>query len=76
MKWLGNVRYPPENMNDLSDKEWVEGLRKEYGDRICFFEPRDGGVPWHSAAEWREKGMIGVYLKGEPSERSFATGRD
>lgn len=64
MMWLGNVRYPPETMTDLSDKEWMEKLREKYGDRLCIFEPKDGGVPWRSSGEWRERGMIGVYLKG------------
>lgn len=65
MQWLGNVRYPPENVSDLSDQEWIAELRKQYHDRVCFFKPKDGGVPFHTAAEWLEKGMIGVYLKGE-----------
>ena len=63
MKWLGNVRYPPQTIEDLSDKEWVEHLRHRYGDRLCFFEPQAGGNPWRTADEWRARGLIGVYLK-------------
>ena len=64
MKWLGNLRYPPETMTDLSDAEWLQALRDRYGaDNICFFKPQDGGVPWRSAAEWEARGMMGVYLK-------------
>jgi hypothetical protein len=64
MKWLGNVRYPPETMSDLSDAEWVTALKDRYGEKnICFFRPQDGGVPWRSAAEWEARGMMGVYLK-------------
>ena len=63
MKWLGNVRYPPETMSDLSDAEWLTALRDHYGaDHIRFFRPQDGGVPWRSAAEWEARGMMGVYL--------------
>ena len=64
MKWLGNVRYPPETMTDLSDAEWIKNLRQHHGEEnIVFFKPRDGGNPWHSAAEWERRGMMGVYLK-------------
>ena len=64
MKWLGNLRYPPEDMSDLSDCEWLESLRAYYGDEnICFFRPKAGGVPWRSASEWEARGMLGVYLK-------------
>lgn len=63
MKWLGNVRYPPETVEDLSDEEWIGQLRELYGDRICFYEPQAGGSPWRSADEWRSRRVIGVYLK-------------
>ena len=62
--WLGNVRYPPETMQDLSDAEWIGLLKERYGDRICFYEPQAGGNPCRTAAEWRDRGMLGVYLKG------------
>ena len=61
--WLGNVRYPPETMQDLSDAEWIGLLKERYGDRIYFYEPQGGGNPHRTAAEWRERGMLGVYLK-------------
>jgi len=64
MTWLGNLRYPPETMNDLSDAEWLKALRERYGEEnLCFFSPQDGGVPWRSAAEWEARGVMGVYLK-------------
>ena len=64
MKWLGNIRYPPEDVTDLSDAEWLKALRAHYGeDHICIHAPQDGGVPWRSAAEWTALGMVGVYLK-------------
>ena len=63
MRWLGNVRYPPETIEDLSDEEWINQLREHYGDRICFYEPQSGGNPWRTADEWRNRGLIGVYLK-------------
>lgn len=64
MKWLGNVRYPPETMSDLSDGEWLKALREHYGaENICFYRPQGGGVPWRSAAEWETLGVMGVYLK-------------
>lgn len=64
MTWLGNIRYPPQDMTDLSDAEWLQSLRAHYGEEnICIYLPRDGGVPWRSAAEWTERGMVGVYLK-------------
>ena len=64
MRWLGNIRYPPETISDLSDAEWLEALRKHYGEEnICFYRPRDGGVPWRSATEWETLGVMGVYLK-------------
>ena len=64
MQWLGNVKYPPEDMTDLSDAEWVKALREKYGDdRICFYRPQSGGVPWRSASEWEARGLLGVYLK-------------
>jgi hypothetical protein len=63
MTWLGNVRYPPETMQDLSDAEWIELLRERYGERICFCEPQVGGNPHRTVAEWKARGMIGVYLK-------------
>ena len=64
MRWLGNVRYPPETMGDLSDAEWLEALRDHYGgENICFYRPRDGGIPWRSATEWETLGVLGVYLK-------------
>ena len=63
MKWLGNVRYPPETVEDLSDEEWIGQLRERYGDRLCFHEPQAGGNPPRTAEEWRSRGMIGVYLK-------------
>jgi len=64
MKWLGNVRYPPVDMTDLSDAEWLKQLRQHYGDEnICLYLPQAGGVPWRSAKEWEALGMIGVYLK-------------
>jgi hypothetical protein len=64
MKWLGNLRYPPETMSDLSDAEWLKALQDRYGEEnICFFRPQDGGDPWRSAAEWEARGVMGVYLK-------------
>ena len=63
MKWLGNVRHPPETMQDLSDQEWIGLLKERYGDRICFSEPQAGGNPLRPAEEWRARGMFGVYLK-------------
>ncbi|MBV9505242.1 MAG: hypothetical protein JO323_09605 [Acidobacteriia bacterium] len=64
MKWLGNLRYPPKDLTDLSDAEWLKALKDHYGDEnICFYRPQDGGVPWRSAAEWEARGVIGVYLK-------------
>ena len=64
MKWLGNLRYPPVEMTDLSDAEWLAALKQHYGEaRLCFSRPQDGGVPWRSAAEWEALGMLGVYLK-------------
>jgi hypothetical protein len=64
MNWLGNLRYPPQTMTDLTDAEWLTALRARYGEEnICFFKPQDGGVPWRSAAEWEDRGMLGVYLK-------------
>jgi len=64
MKWLGNVRYPPEDMSDLSDAEWLQQLRQHYGeDNICLYHPQAGGTPWRSAKEWEALGMLGVYLK-------------
>lgn len=64
MKWLGNVRYPPQDMTDLSDAEWLKALRVHYGeDHICIYRPQDGGLPWRSAAEWEALGVMGVYLK-------------
>jgi hypothetical protein len=63
MRWLGNVRYPPQTVEDLSDNEWIAQLREQYGDRLCFDEPQAGGNPWRSAEEWSSRGMIGVYLK-------------
>ena len=62
--WLGNVRYPAETMQDLSDAEWIGLLIERYGDRICFYEPQAGGNPRRTAAEWRDRGRFGVYLKG------------
>jgi hypothetical protein len=64
VEWLGNVRFPPQDMSDLSDAEWLEALKQRYGEEnICFFKPQSGGNPWRSAAEWEALGMIGVYLK-------------
>lgn len=64
MRWLGNLRYPPETMSDLSDAEWLKALREHYGDEnLCFYRPQDGGVPWRPAAEWEERGLVGIYLK-------------
>ena len=64
MKWLGNVRYPPVDMTDLSDAEWLTQLRQHYGEEnICLYHPQAGGTPWRSAKEWEARGMIGVYLK-------------
>jgi hypothetical protein len=63
MTWLGNVRYPAETMQDLSDAEWIQLLRERYGDQICFHEPQAGGFPRRTAEEWRIRGVIGVYLK-------------
>jgi hypothetical protein len=46
MRWLGNVRYPPETISDLSDAEWLEALREHYGDEnICFTGPATAAVP-------------------------------
>jgi len=64
VQWLGNVRYPPQDMTDLSDAEWLEALKNRYGEEnLCFYRPQAGGNPWRSAAEWEALGMIGVYLK-------------
>lgn len=64
MKWLGNLRYPPVDMTDLSDAEWLESLKQHYGEaNLCISHPQDGGTPWRSAKEWEALGMIGVYLK-------------
>jgi hypothetical protein len=63
VKWLGNVRHPPETIQDLSDEEWIVLLKERYGDRICFSEPQAGGNPRRTAAEWRARGIFGVYLK-------------
>jgi hypothetical protein len=64
MTWLGNLRYPPETMADLSDAEWLTALRERYGEEnLCFYKPQAGGVPWRSAAEWEDRGVMGVYLK-------------
>jgi len=64
MKWLGNLRYPPVEMTDLSDAEWLAALRRHYGEsNLCIAKPQDGGVPWRSAAEWEALGMVGIYLK-------------
>ena len=65
MTWLGNVRYPPETMADLSDAEWIELLRERYGDRICFYEPKSGGDPHRTAEEWKRRGMIVCTSSGE-----------
>lgn len=54
MTRLGNVRYPPETMEDLSDAEWIERLRERYGDQICFYELQPGGNPRRTADEWKE----------------------
>jgi hypothetical protein len=63
MSWLGNVRYPPKTMQDLSDAECIERLRETYGEQICFYEPQAGGNPHRTAEEWKTRGMVGVYLK-------------
>ncbi len=63
MRWLGNVRYPPETVEDLSDEEWIGLLRERYGDQLCFHEPQAGGNPWRTADDWKSRGVIGVYLK-------------
>ena len=64
MTWLGNVRYPPVDMTDLSDAEWLNALKRHHGEEnICLYLPQDGGVPWRSAKEWEALGMVGVYLK-------------
>ena len=64
MEWLGNIRYPPEDMTDLSDAEWLQALKERYGEEnICIYRPQAGGNPWRSQAEWEALGMVGVYLK-------------
>jgi hypothetical protein len=64
VEWLGNVRYPPQDVSDLSDAEWLQALKIRYGEEnICFYRPQSGGNPWRSAEEWEALGMIGVYLK-------------
>jgi hypothetical protein len=50
-------------MEDLSDAEWIELLRQQYGEQICFYEPQAGGNPRRTAEEWKMRGMIGVYLR-------------
>jgi hypothetical protein len=51
-------------MADLSDAEWLTALRERYGEEnLCFYKPQAGGVPWRSAAEWEDRGVMGVYLK-------------
>jgi hypothetical protein len=64
MDWVGNIRYPPQDMSDLSDREWLAALRERYGEEnICFYHPKAGGAPWRAAAEWEARGLVGVYLK-------------
>jgi hypothetical protein len=64
MKWLGNIRYPPQDMSDLSDRDWLAALREHYGEKnICFYRPKAGGIPWRSVADWEALGVLGVYLK-------------
>lgn len=63
MKWLGNVRVPPQTMADLSDAEWYEQLKTHHGEeKIHIGEPQSGGNPWHTAAYWDAKGLVGLYL--------------
>ena len=64
MKWLGNIRVPPQTMRDLTDKEWLDNLRAEYGEnRVHIGECQEGGG--HTAAYWEAKGMCGLYLDEE-----------
>ena len=62
LTYLGNAKPVPECMADLSDEEWLRGLRNHYGDRIHIGPPRDGAG--HTASYWESKGLVGVYLEG------------
>lgn len=63
LRYLGNVRYPPETVTDLGDREWLERLWEHWGrEKIRVGPPLGTEVPPHTAAYWEYRGMLAVYL--------------
>lgn len=70
LKWLGNVRIPPETMQDLSDQEWFDKLQAQHGDKLHIGEPQEAGG--HCAAYWDHRGLVGLYLENEDSTHGIS----